>query len=70
MDDERKLKKLISSFDREEHQGSYAEECAKIYGRRVRMRTLLKGKSRNTIAAYAEEGFILGFIWARTLEGY
>lgn len=65
MTDKQQLKRVIRDFDREKNQGSDLDRWARFYGRRVMMRTFSKRDAKN-----AEEGFMIGFLFARELEGY
>ena len=65
MKNKKEFEEFIKKFDDRDYQGSYAEEAAEIYGDRI-----MKSECDDRAASCAKDGFILGFIWARKLEGY
>lgn len=66
----KELKRTISEFNREDHYGSDLEKWARSYGRYVRWRSTFKRKNKDDAVSNAEEGFMVGFLYARRLEGY
>lgn len=60
-----RLIRIIREYDRDKHKNTDLGEWAKIYGRRVFWRTLDRHAAKS-----AKDGFIIGFLYARFLEGY
>ena len=65
MYDKEKFEEFINNFSEEQFQGSYADEAAEIYSDYI-----MELECDDRASSYAREGFLLGYIWARTKEGY
>ena len=61
MTDKEKFVDFIKNFDESEYNGTYAAEASEMYGDYV-----MEMEHDDRASSYAEEGFILGFIWAKT----
>lgn len=65
MTDEQKRKfiEFIENYDSRKDIGSYAAECAEIYGEYI-----MDIEMDDRASSGAEDGFLLGFMWAKTSE--